>query len=334
MSRIKAPTLRLISILVVGTLVVIGLASKAGIGTLSAFGYKTISAICPLGALEAMLASRTLIPRVLISLAVLAIIGILVGRIFCAWVCPVPLLRKWFGRKSKEESAKQIADEASFEGSAIGAETIADTTPVAGAVAEIALPVDSDPHPTGQASKVQLDSRHWVLGGALLSTAVFGFPVFCLVCPIGLTFATVIGVWRLFQFNEPTWMLLVFPAVLALELVVFRKWCRRICPLGALVSLVSSLNVSLRPTVDKKKCLRTAQGVDCRACKDACYEEIDLHHAKTSQPLSECTKCRDCAESCPVSAITFPWSARSGKAFPVRETKNEAGSIEGTAPEA
>ena len=32
----------------------------------------------------------------------------------------------------------------------------------------------------------KFDSRHAVLGGAVLTTAVFGFPVFCLVCPVGL----------------------------------------------------------------------------------------------------------------------------------------------------
>ncbi|MFR1638333.1 MAG: 4Fe-4S binding protein [Eggerthellaceae bacterium] len=69
---------------------------------------------------------------------------------------------------------------------------------------------------------------------ALLSTAVFGFPVFCLICPVGLTFATLIAVWRLFQFNEVALSLLVFPAMLALEVLVLRKWCSRFCPLGAL----------------------------------------------------------------------------------------------------
>ena len=53
--------------------------------------------------------------------------------------------------------------------------------------------------------RAKLDSRHYVLGGALLSTAVFGFPVFCLVCPIGLTFATVLVVWRLFAAGDMTW---------------------------------------------------------------------------------------------------------------------------------
>ena len=41
-----------------------------------------------------------------------------------------------------------------------------------------------------------------VLAGALASSAAFGFPVFCLICPVGLTFALVIALWRLAEFNE------------------------------------------------------------------------------------------------------------------------------------
>jgi ferredoxin-type protein NapH len=152
-----------------------------------------------------------------------------------------------------------------------------------------------------------------VLGGALLSTAIFGFPVFCLVCPIGLIFATLIGLWRLIQFNEPTWTLLIFPAVLVLELAICRRWCGKLCPLGALLSLVSSLNVFVRPRVDKDACLRTAHGVDCKLCKGACLEGIDLHQREDSAPLAECTKCRECSDSCPVNAIRFPFFAKKEK---------------------
>lgn len=116
------------------------------------------------------------------------------------------------------------------------------------------------------------DSRNWVLGGALLSTAVFGFPVFCLICPVGLTFATLIAVWRLFQFNEVALSLLVFPAMLALEVLVLRKWCSRFCPLGALLSLVSRLNKTFRPVSNEATCLRSSKGEPCHQCADVCPE--------------------------------------------------------------
>lgn len=284
MKDLKASTLRTLSTLVFVALTIFGLAYKTGSGTLSAFGYKTISLICPLGYIETFLASRTILPRALVSLIILVVVAVILGRVFCAWICPVPLLRRWIMGRPKT-NGNGVAED----------------------------PAPSDLHPQGRPSRVALDSRHFVLGGALLSTAIFGFPVFCLICPIGLTFATLIGLWRLIQFNEPTWTLLIFPAVLVLELVVIRKWCRKICPLGALLSLLSSLNVFVRPRVDESICLRSASGVNCRMCKSACMEEIDLHYVKESQPLSECTKCRECSDACPVHAITFPFFKKKGE---------------------
>ncbi|MGV8084369.1 MAG: 4Fe-4S binding protein [Coriobacteriia bacterium] len=304
MKKVKAPALRVASILFFVALTVFSLATKSGTGTISAFGYDTISAICPLGSLESMVATRAFVPRILVPLLVLVLIAIVLGRIFCAWVCPAPLFRSWFQGTKNGTKNGQRNTAVSLAGD-IGERSEGETgQPSADATQKpIVPPVDH----SARFSRVRLDSRHWVLGGALVSSAIFGFPVFCLVCPLGLTFATIIGLWRLFGFNEPTWGLIVFPVVLALELVVFRKWCRKICPLGALISLISALNVFGRPKVDSAKCVRSTKGIDCRVCKNACFEEIDLHDARNSQPLSECTKCRECADACPVSAISFPW---------------------------
>ena len=205
--------LRTLSVLAVIALVCLGLALHTGTGTPSAWGIYDIAAICPLGAAEAALASKTVVPPMLIALAIGIALVVLFGRAFCAWGCPIPLLRRIFGLK--EPKRKRRASDA----------------------------LDVPAAQRGGAA----DSRNWVLGGALLSTAVFGFPVFCLICPVGLTFATLIAVWRLFQFNEVALSLLVFPAMLALEVLVLRKWCSRFCPLGALLSLVSRLNKTFRP---------------------------------------------------------------------------------------
>lgn len=150
----------------------------------------------------------------------------------------------------------------------------------------------------GERDGVQLDARHAVLAGTLASAAVFGFPVFCLVCPVGLTFATLIGLWHLFQFNEPSWALVVFPIILVLELTVLRKWCSKICPIVALTSLIANANRTLRPRVDQSKCLR-GEGIDCHSCVDACPEKLDPH----SGHIPECSKCGACIEVCPAKAI-------------------------------
>ncbi len=114
----------------------------------------------------------------------------------------------------------------------------------------------------GKRDGVQLDSRHAVLVGTLASAAVFGFPVFCLICPWVLTFATIIGLWNLVQFDEPTWALIIFPDHPTWKSPCCANGAAKICPISALVSLLSNLNVTLRPRVKADTCLRS-RGVDC-----------------------------------------------------------------------
>jgi len=281
--KTRASRLRRLTIAAAAVLIVAGLLLRTGTGTVSAFGYRSIVAVCPLGSIEVLLGSKALVPVALISFVVVLVIAVFLGRVFCAWICPMPVMRRWFHRP----------------GIGVQAPTV-----------DQAEAGRCRPHAAAKTSRLKIDSRHWVLGGALLSTAIFGFPVFCLVCPIGLTFGTLAVLWRLLHFDEPSWSLLVFPAMVVLELTVFRSWCRKVCPLGALLSLMSSLNIFVRPKIDEEVCLVTSKGVDCNACKTACFEEIHLHDADLSQPLSECTKCRDCADVCPVHAITFPFFAK------------------------
>lgn len=483
--------------------VLVGMAFHVGIGTLSAFGIQQISAICPLGALETMAGAKGVMLHPLLLFAFVVVLIALVGKAFCAWMCPVPWLQKFFRPKKRAASAKSASErdaaaqsaagrdaavgsdagrdvpascggsatgsaqaEASGSGSVdaakpriqtvsdascqkkrecvlsaadecandalhvataasghatnacaadsgscsldpartraiFGSKTIepeetqpactpsvtgtaaatdaaaargegagesrpahpaaSDSAPVSGNGAAIASSTCAFTFEAGSASSaaresgasrssaacaldpaaasdsapasevapacapsacaacagasacvkalapvggkrdgVRLDSRHAVLVGTLASAAVFGFPVFCLICPVGLTFATIIGLWNLVQFNEPTWSLVVFPIILIAEVTVLRKWCSKICPISALVSLLSNLNVTLRPRVKADACLRS-RGVDCHACVDACPEQLDPH----SRRIPECSKCGKCVEACPAKAISI-----------------------------
>lgn len=286
----KSSTVRALVAAGVFVVVGVGLALPTGTGTLSSLGWNAISAICPLGAIESAFGSWAFIPRALIALAAIVLIVMVVGKAFCSWVCPIPHVQNLFKTKKRRQLEAEERQSA----------------------AHASLVNWKEKRPV-EHSKVPLDSRHAVLGGALLSTAIFGFPVFCLVCPIGLTFATFILLWRFVQFNEPTWGLLIFPAIVILEVVVLRKWCGKICPMGALLSLVSSLNKRFRPTVDARACLRDTEGAGCEACAAACPERIDPYADLGERSMVECVKCRSCADACPMSAITLPFSTKKKK---------------------
>jgi ferredoxin-type protein NapH len=309
--RSKTSKYRNIVIFVVLVLVTIGYCAYVPLGNLSGFGWDWVSFICPLGALEAWLASWTVVPRSVISFIIIVILIILFGRFFCSWICPMPLLQIWHPGKRKEQQKMAAEIAAAKERGAVDAHTAA-----GGNCAACSSTLCGK-----KANNFKFDSRHVVLLGALASTAIFGFPVFCLVCPIGLTFATIYLVLHLFNVMgllagaEVTITILIAPLILFIEVVFLRKWCSKICPVGAFISLVAGANKTVRPTVDNKKCLVTDKGVNCTVCHNACPVGIDPRRPELSEvSLNNCTKCRECADACPTKAIHFPFFSKQTKA--------------------
>lgn len=255
-----------------------------GMGTLSSMGIGVVAYLCPLGALEGLFGTFAFVPRLLLALAAVVLLAFIVGRAFCAWACPIPPLRSFLHSKK----AKQADEEERAEAAAEAARHYREGTQPA------------------RKGKVDLDSRHVVLCGALGLATIFGFPVFCLICPIGLTFALVVGLVRLVGFNEPSFGLLLFVGILIIELVFLRKWCSKFCPVGALLSLIGKANRTFRPHADASKCLRTTGGQLCGACAAACPEQIDPQSDLGVHSLNECTRCGKCADVCPAQALSFP----------------------------
>lgn len=283
----------------------IGLVLNAGTGTLSALGWRDISLLCPLGALGSMLAAKTIFPRALISLALGVALIVLLGRAFCSWICPVPFvsgLRNAFKKKPSVDKEAAGDDESKAE-----SKTQA-VLPAESLTAEEQVLLKTSTKGCAACSKkhTSVDSRHLVLGGALLSAVIFGFPVFCLICPIGLTFASILLVISLFGSGDVTWSVIAVPALLLVEVVFFRKWCSKICPLSAFMSLVAKANRTFRPTIDKKLCLEATTDVACGKCTNACEQRINLRKLGLGAARSECTRCRSCMGACPVHAISMP----------------------------
>lgn len=327
------PRLRALAALAFFLLFLLGLAVHTGWGTASSFGIAEIAAICPLGNLEAMLASKTFLPRALVGFAVFLVVAALLGRFFCGWLCPVPWVEKAlsklrapgrrFGLGLKEYP---VASETPRTSACTTTNASSNTASESGKNAPRSCPsgascASSSCKDCALASRVKEKADqatektpYWILGGALASSTVFGFPVFCLICPVGLTFALTVALWRLFEFNETNWAILWFAGFLVLELLVLRRWCSRFCPLGALWTLASRLNRFFRPKAREDLCTRMTHGVPCTICRDVCPEGIDpASVANDPMLLARCTKCGACAAACPTGAVHFPFLADSGR---------------------
>lgn len=90
----------------------------------------------------------------------------------------------------------------------------------------------------------------------------------------------------------------VLLGVIALNLLVARFWCRYLCPLGALLGLLSKLGLVKRQV--NERC------TECGACASACPTATVQPKQSFASDPSECTMCLECLAACPYDAIEFP----------------------------
>ncbi len=256
----------------------------------------------PLLGVSAVLAGREIVNRALWSLVLIGA-TVVIGRFFCGYVCPlgaaIDFLDVLLFRKRTRRGVKA-------EGGWRSVKFILLVVFLSAALAGISLAYLMDP--------LALLTRFYTfvlypLLITLLNLLLDLFrPVFQWLGWLHLSHL---------HFPQPVYYMslitfLIFAGIIALNCVTTRFWCRYLCPLGALLGLVSPLGLFKRRV-----------GPECNACDD-CRAACPMGaagEAPQSVRLSECIQCRTCAEACHERAITFP-------AFPSSDQGGEYSPVE------
>ena len=128
-----------------------------------------------------------------------------------------------------------------------------------------------------------------------------GEPWFCkFICPAG----TLEGGIPLVLLNKSLrnavvflfkWKLLILILTVVFSIIIYRPFCRYICPLGAIYGIFNKVSI-LRIQIDSEKCTK------CGACQKKCKLDIKVFENPDS---TDCIRCGECFTACPSEAISM-----------------------------
>ncbi|BDF69944.1 4Fe-4S ferredoxin [Oscillospiraceae bacterium] len=228
---------------------------------------------CPIGSLQAVLGSRNY-KMAFYVVGFLMVVGAVFGRFVCGWLCPFGLVQDLLYKIPFVKKLRKLPGDRWLKW-----------------------------------------LKYVLLAGFVIILPLFvvdiigqGQPWFCeYICPSGTLLAGI----PLLAANPAlraaagwlfSWKLLILVVLVFLSILVYRPFCRYLCPLGAIYGLFNPI-AFYRLKVDEHKCTH------CGACRRACKLDIPVDKTPNSP---ECIRCGDCKRACPHGAICSTFSRGRG----------------------
>ncbi|HIW00226.1 MAG TPA: 4Fe-4S binding protein [Candidatus Desulfovibrio intestinipullorum] len=296
--------------------------AQGPLGSLCAECLALLMSLDPLAGVLTALSAGIILPVLWGSLLVLGL-SLILGRVFCGWICPMgtaldlsgglvrALVARLRGRRSHKGqafrgtwSASMLVLCACLTCAIAGGNLSSWTTPLPLVTKLLALVV----LPAGQSlADLGLDA------GALLATRM---PALGDLLPLDWH---IDGELR----AAALWTGIVWAVLIVLECVQPRFWCRYLCPAGALQGLLARLSP-----------VRHRLSPVCTRC-GRCAAVCPMGQAPAEVDPAHCLSCRQCVVVCPQGAVHFGREAAGTVAgtMPARKTAGTTGTRSGKTAE-
>ena len=219
---------------------------------------------CPIGSLQAVIVSAKYKASFYVG-GIITLFGVIFGRFICGWLCAFGLV---------EDLLYRIP------------------------VSKLTIPKKVD-FVLRYLKYVVLIVFVLLLPSVLTNEFGISAPYFCeWICPVG----TLEGGIPLVLLKESLrntigflfyWKFSILLLIVLLSMVVYRPFCKYLCPLGAIYGIFNKISI-VRLHFDKESC------VGCSKCSSVCPMQVEPNKVPDSM---ECIRCGKCIGVCPTEAF-------------------------------
>jgi len=241
----------------------------------------------PLILLSALLSTRE-IPWAMLPALAVVVLTLILGRAFCGWVCPLGTINHFLSRFGPSRPASSRWKYWILFGllgsSLLGVQLVGFLDPLSLLIRSLTLAVEPVWNLAG----------HAIFGGLYEHGVEVFEPLYAFLKEYVLSL-------RQPLYHQALLVGLIFAAVLLLNLFRPRFWCTHLCPLGALLGLITLLSP-----------LRRWVSSECNLC-GLCEARCPSGAASSKEgrwEASECLLCGRCQTLCPKGAVSFGFSLR------------------------
>lgn len=248
---------------------------------------------------------------------VIIIATVLLGRVFCGWVCPMGTLNNMAGaiRKRRTDRMRIEWNRVKYYLLIFLIASSVFTLQLTGTIDPISLLIRSfaiSIYPLFEYTVRAFFNTLYVFHSG--AAAGFSEPVYEVLKNSILSFQQPYLI-------QSAFIGFIFIVILGLNLVQKRFWCRNVCPLGALLGVLSKYSVLKRSVSEGCN--------ECGACASVCQGNADPDK-KDGWKNAECLYCWNCDDICPQNAVSFGLSrGRKGAGIDIGRRRVVASMLSG-----